>query len=174
MDTQIRKNEIWSIGERLEDWEFDLVIKFINMDKKNKIMLYASVLSDDEELGEVINSGGYGAICSIYRVSNGQRKELQDVVKIVCVMYDPRDMEKDEKRGGETYKEAFEKKWNRVISEGEIQNRLSYNDHILKNYGYSRTIDYKEGHVNGRIFLCNFDGMIKRQGQMHASTLAFI
>ena len=153
MDTQIRKNEIWSIGERLEDWEFDLVIKFINMDKKNKIMLYASVLSDDEELGEVINSGGYGAICSIYRVSNGQRKELQDVVKIVCVMYDPRDMEKDEKRGGETYKEAFEKKWNRVISEGEIQNRLSYNDHILKNYGYSRTIDYKEGHVNGRIFL---------------------
>ncbi|MFR4318008.1 MAG: hypothetical protein ACLT2Z_00060 [Eubacterium sp.] len=57
MDTQIRKNEIWSIGERLEDWEFDLVIKFINMDKKNKIMLYASVLSDDEELGEAINSG---------------------------------------------------------------------------------------------------------------------
>ena len=29
--------------------------------------------------------------------------------------------------------------------------------------------------VNGTgIFLCNFDGMIKRQGQMHASTLAFI
>lgn len=40
MDTQIRKNEIWSIGERLEDWEFDLVIKFINMDKKNKIANY--------------------------------------------------------------------------------------------------------------------------------------
>ena len=60
MDTQIRKNEIWSIGERLADWEFELVIKFINMDKKNKIMLYASVLSDDEELGEVINSGEAG------------------------------------------------------------------------------------------------------------------